>query len=146
MLKKKLLAGGLIALAVLVGIVSGCRHHSTPEEKLDRIIAYLTDDMDLNSEQIQMLDKLKADVVGKFEGVRNAKEDAHGVIVAQIKSDEMDTETVMTAIEGVRREVGEVLAVAVVDFAEFQRTLTPEQKEQLIEQLEDLRKLHGCGR
>jgi len=145
MKKKRLVVICIIALLALGSVVSGCRHHKTPEEKMDRVIEYLTDDMNLTAEQIELLDKLTADLIIEFEDVHMAKKGAHDIIIEQIKSDVMDQQEVMSAIEGVRAEIGDALGVAVNRLADFHQTLSPEQKAQLIDELEDLKKLHGCG-
>ncbi len=146
MFKKRLLIAGIIALLAMASVASGCRHHSTPEEKMDRVIEYLTDDMNLTGEQLELLDKLKEDLILELEDVHTARKGAHDIIITQIESDVMDQQQVMAAIEGVRTEIGDALSLAVARLADFHQTLTPEQKEQLIEQLDDLKKLHGCRR
>jgi len=98
---KKLIIAGLIALLALGSVVSGCRHHSTPEDKIDRIIEYLTDDMNLTGEQVELLDKLTSDLILEIEDVRIAKKGARDIIIAQIENDVMDQQKVMEAIEGV---------------------------------------------
>ncbi len=146
MFKKRLLIAGIIALLAMAGVASGCRHHSTPEEKMDRVIEYLTDDMNLTGEQVELLDKLKSDLIIEFEDVHTARKGVHDIIITQIESDVMDQQQVMSAIDGVRTEVDDIISVAVTRLADLHQTLTPEQKAQLIEQLDDLKKLHGCGR
>lgn len=144
MVKKRLMVTGLIILLAMGTVAAGCRHHSTPEDKVERIVGYLTDDMELTTEQTELLDQLKSDVILQWGKIRPARNNAHDIIMAQIKSDVMDQEQVMAAVNGVRTEVGAVIALTISRLAEFHRTLTPEQKTQLIEQLEDLKKLHGC--
>jgi protein CpxP len=144
MTKKQFFIAGMVALLALGSVASGCRHHSTPEEKMDRVIEYLTDDMNLTGEQIEMLDKLKGDLILEIEDIHTVKKGAHDIIISQIKSDVMDQQQVMSAIDSVRTEIDDAIAVAVSRLADFHQTLTPEQKAQLIEQLDDLKKLHGC--
>lgn len=145
MRRKQVLVAGLVILTVCVGIVTGCRHHRTPEEKMDRVIDYITDDMELSNAQLELLDKLKKDLISRFVEIKGVRQAAHAVIMAQLRNDVMDQDAVMTAIDDVRSEVDILIAAIVSGVADFHQTLTPDQKKQLVERLESLRKLHGCG-
>ena len=146
MKKKHVIVAAIITLLAMGSMASGCRHHDTPEEKMHRVIEFLTGDMNLTGEQIELLDKLKTDLIHEAKDVHQLKEGARDVIIEQIRSDIMDQNQVMAAIESVRAEIDDVLGVVVSRFADFHQSLSPEQKEQLIKRLEMLMMLRVCKR
>jgi Spy/CpxP family protein refolding chaperone len=143
---KHVIVTAIITLLAMGSMASGCRHHDTPEEKMHRVIEFLTGDMNLTGEQIELLDKLKTDLIHEAKDISEVKESARDVIIEQIRSDIMDQNQVMAAIDSVRTEIEDVLELVVSRFADFHQTLSPEQKEQLIKRLEMLRTLRGYNR
>ena len=141
--RKRILIGLTATLLCLMVVVAGCRHHATPREKLDRVVDYLTDDLDLTPDQTEILDRLKDDVAAQIVKAKSAKEQARYQVMAEIKSNAIDQEKVMAAIDGVRSEIDVVIKLVVARVAEFHSTLTPEQRDELVDKLEDLHKLHG---
>lgn len=143
MKRNRLFFGLMAGLLCLATIVAGCRHHATPREKLDRMVDYLTDDLDLSAEQTEILDRLKDDVAAKIAQAQSARERARDQIMAEIKSDAIDQETVLAAIDSARSEIDALIPLIVARVAEFHQTLTPAQREELVDRLEDLHKLFG---
>jgi uncharacterized membrane protein len=136
--------GFIFFLSLIVGF-TGCKRHATPGEKMDRIIAYLTGDLNLTPEQTEMLDRFKNDFKNRIIEIKSAKELVKNEVFIQLKSDNINQEKLLEAISGVRTEVDEMIPVIISNLAEFHKTLSPEQRSKLIEQLEDLKKLH-CGK
>ncbi|MFZ5572273.1 MAG: Spy/CpxP family protein refolding chaperone [Thermodesulfobacteriota bacterium] len=144
MANKKWIMTGIAVLAILAAAAAGCRHHATPEQKMDRVMEFLFDDLNLTPEQQEILDDSKADILVDLKSMRSAHRRAREEIMAQIGAEVMDQERVLEAIAGVRTEIDGLISLAVSRLADFHKTLTVEQKQQLVEKLESLRKLH-CG-
>jgi len=134
----------VVFLALAIGF-TGCKRHASPEEKMDRIMDYLTDDLNLTFEQNDMLERFKNDFKDRIIAIKSAKELARKEIFTQLKSDTIDQEKLMESISGVRTEIDEMIPVMISSLAEFHKTLSAEQKAKLVEELEDLKKLH-CGK
>lgn len=145
MLNKRFGIIGLIIFLSLAVCFAGCRRHSTPEEKMDRIITYLTDDLNLTAEQNEILDRLKKDVSNRIIEIKSSRDILKNEILIQLKSDSMDQEKIREAVSGVRSEFDELIPLMISTLAEFHKTLTIEQKTSLVKKLEDLEKLH-CGK
>lgn len=141
---KRWIMAGLAGLVLMAATAAGCRHHATPAEKMDRVIGFLFDDLNLTAEQQGLLANYKSDILADLKNVRSAHDRAREEIMAQIGSEVMDQEQVLNVIGDVRTEIDELISLTVSRMAEFHKTLTAEQKQQLIQKLESLRKLH-CG-
>ncbi len=135
---------GLVGVLTM-GAALGCRHHASPEKKLEGIIHHLTDDLNLTQEQQGVLEKFKSELLASVKKVQAARDKARQEIMVQIKGETLDQPQVLAAIDGVKAEVDDIITLAVAHMAEFHRTLSPEQKSLLVKKLEDLHKLHGCG-
>ena len=130
-------------LLVLVTIFAGCRHHASPDEKIDRFLNYLADDMDLTPEQGEMLNQFKTDLKARLIKIRSEKKRARDEIFNQLKSDAMDRQKVTDAVNGVKTEIDKMIPFMISRIAEFHVTLTEGQRNHLVDRLEGLRKLHG---
>ncbi|MBA4366392.1 MAG: hypothetical protein C0403_02000 [Desulfobacterium sp.] len=142
MLNKQFGIIGFIVLLSLTVFFTGCKHHETPEEKMDRIIAYLTDDLDLTSEQNEILTQFKKQFTNRVIKINSAKEVLKNEVLIQLKSDSIDQEKIKEPITGIRAEFDELIPVMISTLAEFHKTLSIEQRTNLVKKLEDLQKLH----
>jgi hypothetical protein len=125
-------------------IVTSCRRHITTEDKVDRIANYLTDDLNLNTEQEDILQHFKASLIERINRIKTSHKAFRGEMLEEIRSDVMDREHLMGEVSLIRSEIDDTITFAVSGIAEFHQTLTKDQKEILVKKIEGLRKLHGC--
>jgi len=143
MLIKKRYIVVFAVLLTFVAVYVGCKHHASPDEKIDRFLSYLTDDMDLTPKQGEMLNQFKTDLKARFIKIRSEKKQTRNEIFNQLKSETMDQQKVTDAVAGVKTEIDKMIPFMISRIAEFHGTLTEDQRNHLVEKLEGLRKLHG---
>lgn len=144
MLNKRLFFTFFCVFLSIALISVGCKRHVSAENKVDRMIHYLTDDLNLTAEQEALLQNFTSDMTGRINKVKTLHKSLRNEVLEQVKSDIMDQDKLNAEVSFVRMEIDETITFVISSMAEFHQTLTEEQKERLIEKIEDLRKLHGC--
>ena len=144
MVNKRLILVFFCAVLSVALIVTGCRRHITTADKVDRIANYLTDDLNLNTEQEEILQGFKAGLVERVNRIKASHKVFRGEMLEQIRGDVMDQEHLMGEVSLIRSEIDDTIAFAISGVAELHQTLTKDQKELLVKKIEGLRKLHGC--
>ena len=141
MVKKRLtiiLIGFLVSAALLF---SGCRSHS-PDHKAEFMVDYISETLDLNDNQRAHLDGIKEEFLAKAKEMHARKEAMHTEFKAELLKEEIDQQRVKALIAQKREHMTEIIDLAVVRLAEFHATLTPEQKEKLVDKLEYFHEKH----
>ena len=144
MVKKGLYIALIVSLVFSVGFFSGCRPHGHGRGA-EFAVDYVTEVLDLNEAQQAQLNQIKEELLEKGQQMRANKAKYHDEIVAQLTSEEIDQARVKAIIAEHRAQMDELVDLMVVRFAEFHRTLTPEQKTKLVNKLEDFNKWHHNG-
>jgi Spy/CpxP family protein refolding chaperone len=144
MLKKGLYIVLIVSLIFGVGFFSGCRPHGHGRGA-EFAVDYVTEVLDLNEAQQAQLNQIKEELLEKGQQMRANKAKYRDEIVAQLTSEEIDQARVKAIIAEHRVQMDELVDLMVVRFAEFHRTLTPEQKTKLVNKLEDFHKWHHNG-
>jgi len=83
-------------------------------------------------------------MTGRINKVKTLHKSLRNEVLEQVKSDVMDQDKLNAEVSFVRMEIDGTITFVISSMAEFHQTLTEDQKERLIEKIEDLRKLHGC--
>ncbi|UCE51005.1 MAG: periplasmic heavy metal sensor [Desulfobacterales bacterium] len=144
MVKKVLYIALIVSLVFGVGLFSGCRphgHHKGAEFMVD----YVTEVLDLNEAQQEQLNQIKVELMGKVNQMRANKAKFHDEIMAQLSSEEIDQARVKSMVAEHRAQMDEVIDLMIVQFSDFHRTLTPEQRTKLVNKVEDFHKWHHNG-
>ncbi len=144
MVRRGLYIALMISLVFGVGFFSGCRphgHHRGVEFAVD----YVTDVLDLNEAQQEQLNQIKDELMAKRDQMRANKDKHYDEAVALLLSEEIDQAKVKEIIAEHRAQMDDMIDLMVVRFAEFHRTLTPEQKTKLVKKLEGFHKWHHNG-
>ena len=141
MLKKRLtiILIGFLVSAVL--LFSGCRSHS-PDHKAEFMVDYISETLDLNDNQRAHLDGIKEEFLAKAKEMHARKEAMHAEFKTELLKEEIDQQRVKALIAQKREHMTEIIDLAVVRLAEFHATLTPEQKEKLVDKLEYFHEKH----
>jgi Spy/CpxP family protein refolding chaperone len=141
MLKKGLYSVMMVSLILGVGFFSGCRNHSHGGGA-EFAVDYISEVLDLTEAQQTHLNQIKEEFMDKREQMRANRARHHDEIIALLGSEEIDQVRVRAIIAEHRVQMDEMIDLAVVRFAEFHRTLTPEQRAKLVKKVEDFRKYH----
>ena len=129
--KLKIIASILLG-SVVIGGLTGCKRHS-PEEKAEWIQYKISKKLELNETQKQ---KLKAvfDEGLKFHMERKAKRPQLAKdIKSMITSDSLSGDQIIKLTEDHRKETQEIIPVVAEKLVDFQKSLSTEQRNQLVE-------------
>lgn len=141
-MKKKTIYISLIAVPI-IGLLTlaGCRHPGHQKGALF-MMDYLTEVMDLTDEQQAQLDEIQDELMTKAKDMRAEHKNMHAMIVAQLKSDSINKEQLKADIANHRAQMDDLIDLAIERLAEFHQTLTPEQKDKLVNKIEKFHKWH----
>ena len=143
---KKGLYFTLIAFLVLgVAAFSGCRRHGG-HHRAEFMIDYVSEVLDLTQTQQEQVNQIKDELVDKGRQMHANREAMHNEIIEQLKSEEIDQESLQKLVAGKRAQMDELIDLMIVRLAEFHRTLSPEQKNKLVAKLEGFKKWHRHDR
>lgn len=144
-MKKKTLTISLIAVPI-IGLLTlaGCRHPGHQKGALF-MMDYLTEVMYLTDEQQAQLDEIQDEIMAKAKDMRAEHKNMHAMIVAQLKSESINKEQLKANIANQRAQMDDLIDLAVERLAEFHQTLTPEQKDKLVNKIEKFHKWHRHG-
>ena len=141
-MKKKTLYISLIAVPI-IGLLTlaGCRHPGHHKGALF-IIDYLTEVMDLTDEQQARLDEIQDELMTKAKDMRAEHKNMHDLIVAQLGSESINKQELKEEVANHRAQMDSLIDLAIDRLAEFHQTLTPEQKDKLVNKIEKFHKWH----
>ncbi len=134
-------------MALLFG---GCRmhhnsfFHSSPEEKAEKIINYISDELDMNEAQRIVMNKIKEDIIEKHKELHADKGDMHNKAFELATKETLTKADLEAAFGDKADKIMEMKDFMMEKIVEFHAILTPEQKKTVAEKME---KFHDkCGR
>ena len=133
-----------VLIAVLgVGslVFVGCRHPGH-QRGAAFMMDYMAEALDLTVAQQTMANTYKDEILTMVKTKHSEKKKMHDELKTQLSSDTIDTVRVKTLIAEHRAGMDDVIDLAVDRIAEFHATLSPEQREKLVEKLEKFEKKH----
>ena len=120
--------------------------HKSPEERVGRFVEKMTSELSLNPEQEAALKESVAQVMAKAKEVKSSKQQLHELAKEQIQHGKIDKVRVKQAIAQHHQESEVVMNLALDHADAFLQTLSPEQRQQLLEQFEKMKNhRHGYG-
>ncbi len=131
----------IVFLVLGVAAFSGCRRHGG-NHRAEFMIDYVAEVLDLNETQQEQLNQIKNELVDKGRQMHSNREAMHTEIIEQLKSEEIDQESLRKLVAVKRAQMDELIDLMIVRLAEFHRTLSPEQKNKLVAKLESFKKWH----
>lgn len=145
---KRLIFTGLLGI-LLVGIFSfvGCRsresHESYSERRAGWIVEKISDELNLNEAQKSTVNRIKTEVLAKQGEFKDLYAGIVDEVLLQVKSDKVDQESINKSFQAREAKLKELRSFAVEKFAEFHGVLTPKQRKQLADKIEQYRKRRG---
>jgi Spy/CpxP family protein refolding chaperone len=138
----------IITVIAVLGLGSalffGCRHDG-PHKGAAFMMDYLTEALDLNEEQQTRANAIRDEILIKAQAMRSGKKQMHDELKAQLSSTKIDTTRVKELVAEHRAEMDEMIDLVVDRIADFHQTLSPEQRNKLLEKLEKFEKWHHNG-
>ena len=131
----------IVFLVLGVAAFSGCRRHGG-NHRAEFMIDYVAEVLDLTETQQEQLNQIKNELVDKGRQMHANREAMHTEIIEQLKSEEIDQESLRKMVAVKRAQMDELIDLMIVRLAEFHRTLSPEQKNKLVAKLESFKKWH----
>ncbi|MBT8370982.1 MAG: periplasmic heavy metal sensor [Desulfobacterales bacterium] len=141
MVRKRLFFMLIVFLVFGVAAFSGCRRHGG-NHRAEFMIDYVAEVLDLTETQQEQLNQIKNEFVDKGRQMHANREAMHTEIIEQLKSEEIDQESLRKLVAVKRAQMDELIDLMIVRLAEFHRTLSPEQKNKLVAKLESFKKWH----
>ena len=139
---KKGLTIATICVFISAGLIfSGCRSHSD-RGRAEFMVDYLAETLDLTDQQRAQLEGIKEEFVARAEAMRADKKAMHDAFMAELRKAEIDPQLLKGLIAQKQEQMTEILDLAVTRLAEFHRTLTPEQREKLVDKLAYFQQKH----
>lgn len=130
----------VLAVGSLGFLAAGC--HRSPEEKMTAISEKIADKLDFNEQQKALLADIVAEMKKDFAEHKAQRASTRGDIKSMILSDDLDKAKVKEMIKARQERMDSKIDKYLDRVAALHKTLTPEQKAELIEKLEKLQKWH----
>lgn len=142
--RRVLYIGILVALTGLVfsGFAYGYRHFFTPGERIDHITGKIGKELNLDAQQAQVLQEIATAFKLKLAELQGDHEQMHSQAAALVGRDRITSEDVLNLMAEPRRKFDTLATFAAEQFVRFHEVLTPEQRAQLAQAIEDL-PFHG---
>ena len=131
--------------ATMLGAMSGCAYsfmHKTPQERAERIVKNISDELKLNNAQLGKLNALKDELLTMRGDYRKKRSDTKMAIGEMLSQPTLDQTRALALIKDRTREVNEKAPQVVSAFAAFYDSLTPEQQKKLHDEVTERMKRH----
>lgn len=145
MKKKSLYGMFLILLLVVTTGLSGCWRHS-PEERTARITDRLTDELDLDEAQTAKIKAGISKLVEKGKELGSMRESMTQELVKQLRQNQVDEASLNAVVNENKAKLDSMMSLLLQEFSQFHQTLTPEQRSQAAERIEELQERHSHRR
>ncbi|MCB1756904.1 MAG: periplasmic heavy metal sensor [Gammaproteobacteria bacterium] len=135
-LKSLLLAASIAAVAVTGLSACGWRHHDE-NAMAERISSRVTRKLDLDDSQQANLDSLIAQVQTSRKIISADREGNKTLLITLLQADTLDQQSLLELISGKTAAVDNQAPAVVEALAAFTDSLSPQQREKLLERLQD---------
>ncbi|WP_417546331.1 Spy/CpxP family protein refolding chaperone [Marinobacter sp.] len=138
-LKKPLILFSFIVFALSL---AGCRHGE--EGRMDYLAEKVSNELKFDQQQNDQWNQLLADLKQIRTSMSEKREATRTMIVEELKSDQLDEARLIVVLEQHQQAINESFRTLLPKINELHASLTPEQKETLMEWLEKHRERgHG---
>jgi uncharacterized membrane protein len=129
----------LVALAGLIftGFAYGYRHFYSPEERIAHVTNKITQELNLDDPQQQLLQEIATGFKKKMTELHAGREQAHGEVLALIGQDQITHEDIEALMAQHRQKFDTLADFAAAQFMRFHAALTTEQRGLLAQGIEN---------
>jgi protein CpxP len=116
-----------------LGVSTGCARfaHKSPQERAEWMVKKLDEELKLNDAQLGKLNALKDEVLAARSDYRKKRGDTRKIVGELLSQPTLDQTRVLALIKARTQEVNARAPQVVSAFAAFYDSLTPEQQQQL---------------
>jgi Spy/CpxP family protein refolding chaperone len=145
---KKTTIGILVGVLLLVtagAIVYARAGAFIPGLMLDGMKARMIENLDLTPDQVDSIEAIIEEIKAEIPDMRENHQEIHEEFARQFVKDTFDQEAVKSALE---EKVVELIAMTdfmIAKVSEFHEILTPEQREKLVQHMQEIKKNRTCG-
>ena len=122
----------VLVLIAGLGILSGCRHWS-PEKRAEWITGKIASKLELNDMQKKELNSFRDELLEKKKELHQSRMTIREELINQIGHEKIDQEYLKEVIKKEEARLDETISLFVEGLAGFHASLTPKQREKLIE-------------
>lgn len=135
----------IVLVLVLIsglGFLSGCRHRS-PEQRAEWITAKIASKLELSDVQKTELNSFKDELLKKRKELHQSRMTIHEELINQLGLEKIDQENLKEVIRKEEARLDETISLFVERLAAFHASLTPKQREKLIELVKECERHKG---
>ncbi len=133
---------GLLVVVTIPLTTAGCRNQKMSSIRATEIA---TDRLGLSDEQSQKIEPIVEDLFSEKESLQEIRQTINDEILSQMKSETYDAEKLEVVLTGSFEQLRSKLPKFANSFAKFHATLTPEQRAEIVEKMENRRKRSEKG-
>jgi Spy/CpxP family protein refolding chaperone len=138
---KTIIALSCVALVSLF-FMAGCKR-VPPEERVERLIAKIGTELDLDAGQKEHLTRIKDELTDKAISLHDQHEETRQEVLDLLSQEAVDEQRLQQIYLEKRAQVDELAFLFISRLAEFQRSLTSEQRAKLVGALEKAHENQG---
>ncbi|MDT8448401.1 MAG: Spy/CpxP family protein refolding chaperone [bacterium] len=127
------------------GIAQAGWFKKTPEERAQRMVEKVTDELDLSAEQQIQLKEYVTEVMAFAKENRPERGSMMDLAIEQVQSGKIDQSRVKEEIDTHRQRIEAIATKALERADQFLQTLTPEQRGKLVEHLQEMKERFAEG-
>ena len=136
---------GILILATAGAVVYARAGSFVPGLIFDGMKARMIENLELTPEQVEKVEAIIDEIKDQIPDMRNHHQGIHEEFARQFTADTFDQDAVKSALEKKLVELKSMTDFMVNKVSEFHEILTPEQREKLIEHMNEIRENHGNG-
>jgi Spy/CpxP family protein refolding chaperone len=145
LIKRTIIGGsfGLVGLAILAGVFVGCGHRgyhsrfSGPGMDAARISGEIAKRLDLTPDQKAQLEEMVSEAKAKHEEGKDWKKSMQQDVITLVRKDRIGQADIDRLVKVHRQRMDEAVSFLSERFIRFHATLTPEQREKLVAEIEN---------
>ncbi|AVV50178.1 Spy/CpxP family protein refolding chaperone [Leptospira santarosai] len=140
-MKKFFKVSGLIFLTLGL-LAGGCRYYRSPEKRAEFVVKKITSELDLNDSQKKDLYRIKDEILSKRKELKLQGPRIPTEALAEFRQPTLDEKKINKVFELEMNKMNEMRTFTTKKAIEFHTTLTPEQRNKLVDLITEFQQKH----
>jgi len=136
---------GILILATAGAIVYARAKSFVPGLVLDGMKARMIENLELTPDQVERVEAIIEEIKAEIPDMREHHQGIHEEFARQFANDTFDQEAVKSTLEEKLVELKALTDFMIAKVSEFHKILTPEQREKLVEHMQEIKENRDCG-
>ena len=147
MLKKKMIGIliGIMILATAGAIVYARAGSFVPDFILKGMKAHMIEDLELTPDQVEGIEAIFEEIKDEIPDMRKHHQEIHEDFSRQFVNNTLDQEAIKETLEKKLVELRSMTDFMIAKVAEFHAILTPEQREKVVQHMQEIKEIHAGG-